>query len=304
MPANRDEWLALRGKRVGASEVAALFDAQAPYALSRYALWHVKAGLAPAPDVGGQRVQAGIMLEAAIAHMVAEANGWTISKGRYAICDDCPYLAASLDFEIAAIDDRGPGVLEVKNVDWLVHRRTWEGEPPLHIMLQLQSQVGCAAYKWGAVGALVGGNDTVTHKFDARPKLFGGMKRRATEFWQSIDAGKPPPVDGSDGAADVLRALYPEVIDDALDMRESNEWPEACADFLKAQEARKAADGAYDLARNRVESMLAGSKRGWGSGFSASVSVTAEKPDRMALPNEVIKGRKETRRIIIKETQP
>ncbi len=50
--ANPAEWHAQRARNVGASEIAALFGVQPDYALSHYALWHVKAGKAP-PPVGG-----------------------------------------------------------------------------------------------------------------------------------------------------------------------------------------------------------------------------------------------------------
>ena len=301
MPATREEWLALRssGKRIGASEVAALFDASAQYGLTRYALWHVKAGLAPPPPVDGLRITWGLKLEAVIADAAAEVHGWKIQKGRYALCDDAP-LAASLDFEILDHPD-GPGVLETKNADWLAHKRSWQNdEPPMHILLQLQSQLACTGYKWGVVACLIGGNDLRTYRYDARPKLIAEMKTRAIAFWRSIADNKPPPIDGSDGASHVLKSLYPEVIDDAVDMRENNEWPEAVEEFIAASERNKEAKSAYDLAKNRVAELLGAHKRGWGAGYSVTVSVTSEKPDRPAALGDIIKGRAETRRYTAK----
>lgn len=304
IPPDRAEWLALRARRIGASEVAALWDVQAPYALSRWALWHVKAGLAPPPEVAGTRPAWGIRLEQVIAEAAAEQEGWSIRKGRYAVCDDCDHLGATLDFEAHDGTEFGPGVLETKNADWMIHKRQWvDGEPPIHILLQLQAQLACTGYAWGAVAALVGGNDLHVYSYAAKPKLIADMKARAIAFYRSIDGGRPPPVDGSDGATDVLRSLYPEVIDDSVDMRESNEWPEACADFIKAQAAKKEATGAYDLAKNRVELLLAGSKRGWGGGFSASVAVTPAKAERAPKPGEMISGRAESRRLTVKEQE-
>jgi len=299
MPATREEWLALRGsgRRIGASEVAALFDAQPAYGLTRYALWHVKAGLVPPPEVDGPRLKWGLRLEQVIAEAAAEQEGWTIQKGRYALCDDAR-LAASLDFEI--LGDT-PGVLETKNADWLAHKRAWQNdEPPMHILLQLQAQLACTGYSWGAVACLIGGNDLRVYRYEARPKLIAEMKARAAKFWQSIEDGIPPPVDGSDGASHVLRSLYPEVIDDAADMRSNNEWPEAVADFIAAQDTRKQADAAYDLAKNRVAALLGEHKRGWGGGYSVSVAVTKETPDREAKPGEIIKGRASSRRYTAK----
>ena len=303
MPPSRQEWLALRSAYVGASEVAALFGCEPDYALSHYALWHVKAGNAPAPDVGGPRVEWGLRLEAVIAEGAALENGWAISKGRYATDDECR-LGASLDFEIASDpDEEGPGVLETKAVDFLIHRRNWtDGEPPLHILLQLQAQLGASGFKWGAVAALVGGNDLRTYRYKARPDLIRQIKQRVAGFWLSIARNSPPPVDGSDGAAHVIRALYPEPVDEAVDMSARNEWPEAVWAFLAAQTAKKEAEENYALARNRVMALMGDAKRGYGGGYSVTMSVTPEKAPRAPRPGEMIPGRAETRRLIAKET--
>jgi predicted phage-related endonuclease len=309
MPATREEWLAKRHKHIGASEVAALFGAQPDFAPSHYALWHIKSGKTPAPVVEGSRITWGLKLEEVIATAAAEECGWTVTRGRYAVCTDCQWFGASLDFEISADptgEHQGPGALETKNVDWIAHHRSWTGgEPPLHILLQLQAQLACTGYSWGAVAALVGGNDLRIYRYVARPKLIADIKSRVTAFWQSIADNKPPPVDGSDSASDVLKALYPEVVDEAADFSRSNEWPEAVATFLDAQAAKKDAEKAYSLARNRVAALLEGYNRGWGGGYSVSVSVTHEKPDRPAAPEEIIKGRAESRtyRAKVKENQ-
>lgn len=300
MPTDRAEWLALRTRYVGASETAALWGAQAGYALSHYALWHVKRGIEP-PPVEGPRVAWGLRLEEVIAAACAEEHGFAVSKGRYAVCDDTPGMAASLDFEIAADptgEFAGPGVLETKNIDWMQHRRAWtDGEPPLHILLQLQHQLACTGWRWGVVAGLVGGNDLRIYRYAARPALIAQIKARVRQFWASKE---PPPVDGSDSAAAVLRALYPDPVDDALDLSESNEFPEAVQALIDAAEAKKAATAEYDEARNRAAALLEGHKRAWGGGYSLTQIVTAAKPDREAKPGEIIKGRGEVRRLIPK----
>ena len=87
------------------------------------------------------------------------------------------------------------------------------------------------------------------------------------------------------------------VADDAIDMRGSNEWPEAVAEFLVAGERKRDAEKAYQAARNRVEALMAGHKRGWGGGYAVSVSVTPANPGRPAKPGEMIGARAETRRL-------
>lgn len=301
------EWHALRAKHVGASEVAALFGVQPAYAMSHYALWQVKAGRASPPEVVGERVFWGNRLESLIAEVTAEAEGWIIRKGGYAKDDRCPGLGASLDYEIEANERlaeagyHGDGLLECKAVDWLVHRRGWtDGEPPPHILLQLQAQCAARGFSWGAVGALISGNDRVLYMYHARPKLIADIRRRVTEFWQSIREGREPPIDGSDSASAVLRALHPEIIDDAIDMSGNNEWPEAVAEFIAAGECQRAAAASYAAAKNRVAALLGDYRRGYGGGYSVNTSITPAKDPRLPKPGEMIPGRAETRRYTAK----
>lgn len=302
----REEWLALRRKYLGASEVAGLYGVQADYAMSHYALFHVKAGVAPEPDVQGARPKWGLRLQDVIAAAVDEEHGYVSTPGGYATADDCPGMGASLDFTVASDvvgQWPGPGVLETKNTDFIVHKRAWtDDEPPLPILLQLQHQLGCTGYAWGMVAVLVGGNDLRIYRYPARPNLIADIKARVAAFWRSIAENKPPPVDGSDSAAAVLKALHPEPADDAIDLSASNEFPEAAAAFMVAQSDKKEATDAYDLARNRLAALLGDHRRGYGGGWSATVSLTAAKPDRPAKPGEIIKGRAESRRIIVKES--
>ena len=298
-PTTREAWLAQRQAYIGSSEVAALFGVQAAYQLSHFALWHVKRGIEP-PPVEGPRVRWGNRLEAVIAAAVAEEHGMEVSPGRYAVADGCR-AAASLDFEITvdpAGEFPGPGALETKNVDWMIHRRQWtDGEPPPHILLQLQHQLLCTGWAWGAVAGLVGGNELKVYRYAARPKLLADIRRRVDAFWASES---PPPVDGSDGASAILAAIYSDPVDDAVDMTLSNEWPEAVQAFIDAAAAKKAATEDYDLARNRVAALLGNHRRGWGGGYSVNTAISAAKPDRIAEPGEIIRGRSESRRYIAK----
>lgn len=302
------EWHDLRSRHVGGSEVAALFDL-APedtptYLRSKFALWHVKAGNAPSPFVGNPRVKWGIQLEAVIAEAAATENGWSVQKGGYVTDVHCPGLGCTLDYVIEYDPkEAGPGALEIKNVDWLIHKKSWETEPPPHILLQHQHQLAATGYSWGVVCCLVGGNDLRVYRYAARPKLIAEIRRRVTDFWRSIGEGHEPPIDGSSSAAAILTSLHPQVDEDVIDMRESNEWAEAAHGLYMAAEARRRADDDYDLAKNRIAQLLAGHKRGWGNGWSVDTKIIPENPGRPAKPGEIIGKRKESRSYTAKEME-
>lgn len=299
-----EAWHAARAQAVGGSEVAALFGVQPEYALSHYALWHVKAGYVEAPPVKNERVDWGVRLEGVIAQGIADDKGWTIQRGGHVIDPTTPGMACTLDFIVHKPDRPDAGAFEIKNVDAIEHKRMWTGgEPPLHILLQHQHQLGCTGYRWGAVGGLVGGNKGRTYPYEAKPKLIADIRARVTAFWQSIADGKPPPVDGSDGAAAVLRALYPEVYDELVDLRQDNELPGICAGYLQAVADRKAADKAEADWKARLVEKAGSHGRIQAAGFWINVAVTPEKASRIAEPGEVISGRKETRRYTVREAQ-
>ena len=300
MPA--DEWHAARARYVGGSEVAALFGIQPDYAPSLYALWHIKAGNAPPPEVANPRVTWGLRLEEAIAHAVAEERGWTIERGGHVVDPEGSGCAVTLDFTAHDPARPDPGCLEIKNADWLAHRRSWvDGEPPEHILLQLQQQLLCTGRTWGVVACLVGGNDLRVYPYEARPKLQALIRAKVRAFWQSIAAGREPPPDGSDAASAVLRALYAKTVDEEADLTADNALPDICARLLDAAERRRAAEKAEALAKNELAAKLGPHTRAIAQGFRISVAVTVEKPPRPAAPDEIIPGRKEARRLTVKE---
>lgn len=296
------EWHAARARVVGASEVAALFDAS-PYT-SAFTLWQVKARRIPPPPVAHERAAWGLRLEAAIAEAAAEREGWTIERAGHLVHPREPGMGATLDFIVTTPSPAGPGALEVKNVDWMQHRRGWtDDEPPPHILLQLQAQLAVTGFKWGCVAALVGGNELRLYRYEARPKLIAEIERRVAAFWRSVEQNRPPPVDGSESTGAALRALYPETRDEMLDLRENNRAPELCAALLDATERRRAADKEEAALKHELLAMLGEHRAAMVFGYSVRVAVSPALPDRLITPEmvgEVIKGRAEGRRLTVK----
>ena len=290
------EWHAARAKVIGASEVAALFGVS-PHT-SRWSLWQVKAGRVAPPDLSGDaRVTWGLRLENAIADAVAEERGWTLLPGGHRVHRRIEGMGCTLDREIAG--DR-PGVLELKTVDWLARKRQWGAEPPAHILLQLQHQLAVTGHQWGAVAALVGGNDLRIWEYQARPRSFAESEKRVRAFWQSIREGREPPVDGSASTAETLAALYPDAHDDPpLDLRGDNEAPELCAGFIRAREARQAAEREERNYANALRAKVGDAAAAMVNGYTVRATAVAAIPDRAAEPGEMIKGRAGYRRLSV-----
>ena len=146
---------AFRSSVVGASEVAALFDAS-PY-VTRFELWHRKVGNVATPDFGGnERIEAGIRLEPVIIDWACDKWGYAKAETPKRL-DNRNGLGGHPD-QLVVCPDRGSGLLEVKTADWLV-AKSWGEEPPLHYQLQAMSYMGLAGVTWGDIVILVGGNE-------------------------------------------------------------------------------------------------------------------------------------------------
>lgn len=313
IPAEPEAWHALRAQHVGASEVAALFHAQPDYAPGVFALWHTKAGLVPRENVDNPRTQWGLRLEDAIAAAAAEREGWRVQPGQYA-SHPCG-LGATLDRIIAEPGEEerkagltGPGVLELKNADWIAHRRAWGEEPPTHILIQLQAQLLATGFGWGAVAVLVGGNDLRIYRYRPRPKIQAEIQKRVAAFWASIRAGRKPDPDGSDATFRALRVLHPEVTEDEepVDLTEDNEAPVLAAEALALAKQRKDIEKQEAQVKAQLFAKL-GSRR-WAKvrGFRVSQAVTPAKDDIIIcaeMIGQVLKGRAESRRLMISEAK-
>jgi hypothetical protein len=308
IPPTREEWLALRASRVGASEVAALFGMQAEYQPGVYALWMAKAGRVPLPEVHIERAKWGLLLEDAIAEGAAAQQGWDIRPGRYA-AHDCG-LGATLDRIIAAPAPAdyaagcvGPGALELKNVDWLQTRRgrAWEGEPPMHVLLQLQAQLAATGFSWGAIAWLVGGNDLRVLRFHEKPAVQAEILKRVSAFWQSIRDDRPPQPDGSDATYAALLAVRedPEN-DDPADLRGDNEAETAAADFARGAAMAKEGGALRDKARAILLAKCNGFRWAKTNGASVSLAFVPAKPPRPAEAGEVIPGRAASVRVTVR----
>lgn len=306
-PLRDDAWHAARARVVGGSEVAALFGCQPEYALSKFALWHVKRGDIQPPEVTGERPMFGLRLERVIAEAAAEQEGWTVEPRGHVAHPRVPGLGATLDYIITAGEPGRdtPGVLELKAADWLIHKKQWsDGEPPIHVLLQLQTQLAVTGATWGAVACLVGGNSLRIYRYEARPRLIAQIEQKVIEFWQSIRDNKPPPVDGSDSAAAALRALYPEATLDEIDLSQDNELPDLCAEFTHAQAAQSIAKKRYDAARNAIAAKLGQHHAARCEGFVARRIDKAETPARtieLSDVGKVIAGRAASFSIKVKE---
>jgi putative phage-type endonuclease len=232
--ATREEWLAARTV-IGASEVAAALGLS-PYE-SSYALWSRKCGL----SVSGPETRAmrrGNVMEPFVASEYAMETGRKLTDlGRWTVCRSTkfPHLSCTPDRIIEPIDDRGPGILEIKSV---TNRRAWtEGYIPEHYRVQVVASMVVLGLKWGILAGYVADTDEIIPVEITLDDVQADVLVEVTrDFWRMVEDGRAalargeqptqfPDPDASQATADALRQRYAEEI--AQDKVPVIETPEA-----------------------------------------------------------------------------
>jgi len=196
VPASEQEWLQFRTRDLTSTEVSALFGLS-PY-LTEFELYHRKRDGAIVRIPESERMRWGSRLEGSIAAGAAADKGWKVAPRKSYTRIPELRLGSSFDFEIAAVDARGPGLLEVKNVDGQQFAKNWvehgDGsfEAPPHIELQLQHQLEVADLDWGAIAVLVGGNRLHVLERKRDHQVAATIRARAAAFWAQVDGGTEP----------------------------------------------------------------------------------------------------------------
>jgi len=264
------EQAALRPHHVGGSEVAALFDLH-PF-LTRFELWHRKKGNLPEDDLSdNDRVFWGTVLEPAIGAGISERTGWPLQKvHRYAQHPSIAGMGASPDFEILD-HPRGRGLVQVKNIDGLVFRQAWEdGKPPIYYQLQLQHELACTGYSWGALGVLIGGNKLEIFDYPRHEPTISKLEREVASFWQSIAANDEPHPD-FERDLDTIRILFGSSQPGKVaDLTDNARLTELCQLYKAAGADEKSAAGRKDAVKAEILTIIGDAEIAFAQDFKVS----------------------------------
>jgi putative phage-type endonuclease len=310
-----EAWLADREKDLTSTEIAALFGVS-PY-MTHYELWHRKTGQLAVEFEGNERTKWGNRLESAIALGVAEDLGLVVEPFKvYARVED-RRLGSSFDFKITGLakdytgeenDYRdlfrrhGPGIMEVKNVDGLVFRRSWlqDGElveAPPHIELQVQHQMLVSGLSWACVAPLVAGNTPTPFYRAYDPKIGAAIMKRAEAFWASVEEGKAPTPEYAKDA-DTIATLLLQDDGESVDLTDNARFAEVCAAYKAASADEKAAIERKRAAKGEILEIMGTAATATTEGFKVSAKTRKGNPGKTITPEmvgEIIGARKATR---------
>ena len=283
--ADEAEWLRFRERHIGGSEVASLFyswrfpngviktvhmfepvpegaiflGCLSPYKTG-FRLWCEKAGLLEPENLDDdERVQAGKFLEPSIAAWSEHKWGWDLRKvRRYLTHDTVPGWGASLDYEVV---DQGYPPAEMKCVDKYAFKNDWIAdkddiiEPPLHINLQLQTQIGVTNATTGWIVAVVGGNELKRGEIARHGLTQARIGEAIAAFWRSIDSDQGPELYAD---RDTIVDLYRDgsANEPPLDLNDDAVLPVLCRRYKRLKEHADFIETLTDNLKGRIAGRL------------------------------------------------
>lgn len=270
-------WLADRKKFTTSTEAAALFNAGA-YVKTEYELYCLKSGLVANDFEGNQRTVWGQRLESVIAYGVAEDLGLIVEPFKNFITMPEFYLAASFDFIVTGITEdfteeneyremfrkHGRGLVEVKNVDGLAFKRSWEVngdvvEAPVQIEFQVQAQMEVADLNWCVITPLIGGNTPMPVLRVRDTNVGEAIRTKSLALWQRINAGAAPAPDFSkDG--DTIAKVFRDNDGSSVDLSDNERLAVLCKQYKQAAADAKAAEEIKSAAKAEILTIVQAAK--------------------------------------------
>lgn len=264
----RDEWLAWRRGGLGASDIAGVLGLS-PWA-SPWSIWATKVGLVE-DAADSEAMEFGRMAEPMLAAYFTDRTGLVVT-GQQTRCEhpERPWMRCTVDGFVfdgpSRIIDRSVpplGVVEFKSTS----EPPWD-EVPLHYQCQATWTLlvtGMERLWFGVIHLAFGRPRFRVYEFTLNPTDADTIQRKAAEFWALVEAGTPPPVDGSEATTDALQAAWGETTDDELELDEDGLSLLAnltvCRRALKDYEAKRSA---YENAiRERLGEHESGTVDGW-----------------------------------------
>jgi putative phage-type endonuclease len=197
-----------RTKGIGGSD-AAVVVGLSPFK-SAYQLYLEKRGEAPESDEETLAMELGTLLEQPVADLYCKRTKREVRRQPLTFHDEHPFMLANIDRQILK-DPRGPGILEVKTTnEWSGRAIHGVEDIPDHYYLQAQHYLAVYDYAWASVAILIGLSRFVWFDVERNDEVIAELIRQEGEFWERVQTGNPPPVDGSARTGELIKRMYPK----------------------------------------------------------------------------------------------
>lgn len=204
----KEEWLELRQKGIGGSDVGALMGFNKWK--SPLQLWMEKTGQVEQPDLSGnEAVYWGTQLESVVAMEFTKRTGLQVRRNNFILRHPkYEFMLANIDRE--GTDEAGKRfVLECKTTNSYGAKDWQDGDiPPAH-ELQVLHYILVGGYDYGYIACLIGNQKFVIKKLTLEPAVAEIIINAEKDFWDKVVNNEMPPVDGSEACCSMISDLYP-----------------------------------------------------------------------------------------------
>lgn len=274
------DWLERRKQDITSTESSALFG-MSPYA-TNFEIWHQKKSGNPGEFKPNERMSWGNRFEAAIAHGIAEEQGWTIEplKDYWRI----PELRIGSSFDYAITNLGEPVHLEIKNVDYFAFKQGWikhdDGtlEAPEVIEMQVQHQMLVSGFKRSFIGALVGGNQGIVIERQRDEPVITAIRSKIAEFWASIEHNIQPPAIMPEDADAVIALNQYARPGKILDASNTPQITDLVQQWRDASRTEKQAGETAKVLKAQLMELTGDSEKILGNGFHITATMRADSP--------------------------
>lgn len=284
---NRDQWLKLRGQDCTASTIGCLLGIH-PY-ITPLGLYLLKAGMVSEDPEETAPMRRGRLLEPVAAQMLAEERpDWLVRYPNEAYYRDLDCRLGATPDCFAYDEDHKLGVVQFKNVEPSVFRRTWKDEdgivsPPLWIVCQAIVEAHLTGAKWAAVAAMVVGFGIELHVVPVpiHSGIIHRIKDEVRAFWDRVAHNTPYPPDyARDGA--LIARLYPETNGHIIDLSSDNILPAIAAEDRQLAAEIKARDERRKAIKSEFLAKLGNAAGATFQGGRVTANVVHRKPYQVA----------------------
>lgn len=276
------DWLDWRRKGIGGS------DASVVCGINKYKspveLWLDKTGQLPY-DEAGEAAYWGTQLESLVKAEFTKRTGIEVRPVNQLLqSEDHPYMLANLD-GTCEHPIYGACVFEAKTSS--VYRETeWNDAIPDEYVLQIQHYLAVTGHKGAFVAVLIGGNNFRWKFIERDEELIAMLIQLEGDFWNHVQEGVPPAIDGSDASVKFLNQRFPKSVP-----LSKIELPATAADLIRQYEADceelERVTERVQEAENLLKQMLGDNEAGTvGDRIITWKTVTQERLDSKTLKSE------------------
>lgn len=260
---SRQDWLAARRQSIGGSDAAAIIG-MSPWA-SPYSVWADKLGKLPDQEET-EAMRLGTDLEEYVSQRFERETGKKVRRWPYIVKNsDYPWAHANLDRRV----DGESAFLECKTTSTLDIKQFRGVDFPERYYCQCVHYLAVTGYERCYLAVLCYGKGFYIYELERDEDEIQALMASERLFWEAyVEAGCPPPADGSEATTEALQTIYAETKGDT----ETQLFGRAA--LLTERKAlisqRDAIKARIDEIENTIKEDLGNTERGSCDGWSVS----------------------------------